>query len=62
MSGVLDPDPLINNWRFWLLPAVSGCVPYSVGRQCFAYFIIPVAAGRLRSIACHLRRISVTWA
>jgi len=38
-SGFRTPDPLIKSERFSLLPAVSGCVPYSVGRQCFAYFI-----------------------
>jgi hypothetical protein len=57
----------INRGHFLLLPAVSGCVPYSVGRQCLAHLItscrslLPVAASRLRPIACHLRRISVTW-
>jgi Phage integrase family len=38
-SGFRTPDPLIKRGRFWLLPAVSGCVPYSTGRQCFAYLI-----------------------
>jgi hypothetical protein len=38
-STYRTPDPLIRNRRFWLLPAVSGCVPYSVGQQCFSYCI-----------------------
>jgi hypothetical protein len=38
-SGFRNPDPLIKRRRFWLPPAVSGCVPCSVGRQCFAYLI-----------------------
>ena len=46
-SGFRTPDPLIKSGRFWLLPAVSGCVLYSVGRQCFADLI---TSGRSRSI------------
>jgi len=39
-QGFEPPDhPLIKRRRFWLLPAVSGCVRCSVGRQCFAYLI-----------------------
>jgi hypothetical protein len=38
-QGFEPRTPLINNGRFWLLPAVFGCVAYSVGRQRFAYLI-----------------------
>ena len=30
---------LIKSGRFSLIPAVSGCVSYSIQRQCFAYLI-----------------------
>jgi Helicase associated domain len=62
-SGFRTPDPLIKRGRLWSLPTVSGCVPYSVGRQCFAYLItsyrsrsIPVDC---ESFAPHKRHLAL---
>jgi hypothetical protein len=62
-SGFRTPDPLIKRGQFWLLPAVSGCVPYSVGRQCFAYLITSCRSRLVPadcvSFAAHKRHLAV---
>ena len=57
------PDPLIKGARFSLLPAGSGCVPCSLGRQCFSYLTtscrsrsVPVDC---MSFAAHKRHLAL---
>jgi hypothetical protein len=62
-SGFRTPDPLIRRGRFSLLPAASGCVPYSVGLQCFAYLIASCGSRSIpvdcMSFAAHKRHLAL---
>jgi hypothetical protein len=58
-SGFRTPDPLIKNWWVLSFPVGSDSCPVHVASQ--GFWLCTVAAGRFRSIACHLRCISVTW-
>ena len=63
-SGFRTPDPLIKSGRFALLPAVSCCVPYFVGRQWIVYLTTSCRGRSIpadcASFATHKRHLAVS--